>query len=509
MAETKTPTGSTAGRIKKLVLDGWQNLVTGLGTAGDKKKHTRHKIDVILPDEELESIYISDGLGTRIVNLITSDMFRESWEYEFPELDEIDAKKLSEEYSSVMEIIGTDTKVQEGINWARLYGGAVILIGALDGQTLDKPLLPKRIRSIESLRVIDRSDIVFSDIDFQKDSQKPRYGLPEYYPIKFSIGETSQTQRVHYSRIIEIHGTIIPAGATKQLQAEQRYWGVSVLQNVYDHLKTLGASAGNIGALLDEMSVGKYKLKGLAEILSMPDGDKLIQNRVQVMDLTRSVYRSQYFDSDEDFIRDAINFGGVPEVLYIIIMLVAACSGYPITRLFGVSPAGMNATGESDMRNYYDMVRAAQKKVLEPILLRLVRIISEWKGIEEPYIKFKPLQQLSDKEQAELDKLIADKDLVIANTFQAYINAGMMEPYEARFLQFGDSLDEIPVPEDMLPPVTPVPPIEPPTSADPGDGNPDNKLPPAEDEPAPEDLENMGADDKPDDKSKKKKAQAK
>jgi hypothetical protein len=139
-------------------------------------------------------------------------------------------------------------------------------------------------------------------------------------------------------------------------------------------------------------------------------------------------------------------------------MLVSADTGYPITRLFGVSPAGMNATGESDMRNYYDKVRSRQQRVLKPMLLRVVQIISEWQKLPEPFIEFRPLKQMSEKEQAELEKLQADKDQAVANTYKTYIDMGAMEPYEARYLQFGDSLDKIPVPEEeALPPGDTVP----------------------------------------------------
>jgi hypothetical protein len=119
----------------------------------------------------------------------------------------------------------------------------------------------------------------------------------------------------------------------------------------------------------------------------------------------------------------------------------------------------MNSTGESDMRNYYDKVRSKQIAEAEPVLLRLLRIISQWQNKPEPYVKWRPLQQLSPKEQAEVDKLEADKEQVRAGTYQAYINAGIMEPYEVRFLEFGNTLDDIPVPKDLEPPpVEPVPP---------------------------------------------------
>jgi phage-related protein (TIGR01555 family) len=390
-----------------------------------------------------------------------------------------------------METIGAMAKLNEGVTWARLYGGAVALIGALDGQELDKPLAPKRIRTFDNLRIIDRSDIQFDQIVFQLDPKKPRYGLPEFYPITFTLATgTTQVQNVHYSRIIEIHGNLVPAGATRQLTKEQRYWGISVLQNAYDHLKILGSSISSIGTLLDEVSVGKYKLADLMDILSQPDGDQLIKKRMEVMDLCRSVFRSVYMDKEDEYTRDNVQFAGVPEVLYNIYMLVAADTGYPITRLFGVSPAGMNATGESDMRNYYDKVRSAQRNIVEPLILRLVKIIAEWKNIEEPYIEWNSLEQLSEKEKAEKEKIEADKEQVVANTYQAYINAGIMEPYEARYLQFGDTLDSIPVPEeDMLPPVETL------TEEQPGNENPEENNNPPDDPNAEGDPANKPGED--------------
>jgi len=447
--------------VGKMVTDGWKNLLTGLGSSADKKKSTRHRIDRLLPDDKLTSIFIEDGLGTRIVKEMPNDMFREGWDYSFPSLDDVRAKKALDVYKDIMESIGVVAKLRAGFYWARLYGGAVILIGALDGQELDQPLRPERIRSFDNLRIITRRGISFDKIQFQLDPTMPRYGLPEYYPISFEVPggnvDYSKTQLVHYTRIIELHGEQVPPDAN-DLSKEQRYWGLSVIQNAYDNLRTMGASLGGVSSLLEEFSVGKFKLSNLADILSQPDGKELIQRRIEVNDLTRSMYRSMYFDKEDDFIRENVSFGGIPEVLYIFMMMVSSCSGYPITRLFGVSPAGLNSTGEGDMRNYYDRVHAEQVATLEPIILRLVKIISAWQKVEEPYIEWRPLQQLTDKEKSELEREDAQKEQIKAQTWKTYIDAGMLEPYQAAYLQFGDELDKIPVPEGYeLPPVEPAP----------------------------------------------------
>jgi phage-related protein (TIGR01555 family) len=447
-------------RAKKFVKDGWSNLITGLNNAKTaKKRATHHRFDGLLQEQELESMFTEDGLAARIVKLLPDDMLREGWEYEFPEIDEIKAKELTDDYDEVFEAIGAQTKLKLAFYWARLYGGAAVLIGAVDGQTMDKPLDPKKIKSLEKLKIIDRTEIEFSRIQFQLDPGLPRYGLPVYYPVKFDAGGGAEEEKlVHYTRILEIHGDTLPRKAAAALSADDRYWGISVLQRAEDRLKTLGSSIGSIDQLLDEMSVGKYKIKDLAMLLSAPEGRAAIQHRVELMDLTRSVFRSQYLDSEEEFSRDSVSFDGIPDILHIIFMLISADTGYPITRLFGVSPGGLGNNGASDMRNYYDNVRSIQNTELEPVVLYILRIISAWKNIPEPYIKFLPLETMNEKEQAELDKLNVDKDKIEADTYKVYVEMGALEPYEVRHLKFGNTLDDIPVPKDLeLPPVEPEP----------------------------------------------------
>jgi phage-related protein (TIGR01555 family) len=461
-------------KAKKFANDGWSNLITGLNNAKTaKKRHTYHRFDGLLQEEELESMFVEDGLAARIVKLLPDDMFREGWEYEFPDVDEIKAAEFTDRYDEVFEAIGAQTKLKLAFYWVRLFGGAAILISVMDGLTMDKPLDHRRIKSFEKLKILDRTEIEFSRIQFQLDPSQPRYGQPVYYPIKFDTGSGAEEEKlVHYTRVLELHGDTLPRKSAATLAADDRYWGISVLQRANDRLKTLGSSLGSIDQLLDEMSVGKFKVKDLAIMLASPEGKVAIQRRVELMDLTRSVFRSQYMDSEEEFSRDTVNFTGIPQILHIIFMLLSADTGYPITRLFGVSPGGMNATGESDMRNYYDNVRSLQSTELKPILLYFLRIISEWKKIPEPYIKFLPLQTMNEKERAELEKINVDKDKTEAETYKNYVDMGVLEQYEVRYLKYGNTLDNIPVPKDLE-----LPPVE----SAPESGEPEDK-PPAEGE---------------------------
>lgn len=430
--------------------DGWRNLVTGLGSARAAKKEFTHHVHAgVMSDNELDSLFYDDGLAARIVKLLPDDMFREGWDYLFPQKDELEAAELAEQYASIMEELEAQQKIKDAFVWKRLYGGSAVFVSALDGQLPDKPLEPKKIRSIERLRVVERTEIDYDNIVWQDDPAKPRYGLPELYPIRFEIPgkNTTHTMFVHHSRLIELHGDTLPRHSVTGISAENRYWGISALQRVNDRLKSLGSSLGSLDQLLSELGVGKYKVKDLAMLLSSADGEEAIKRRVELMDLTRSTFHSMYFDTDEEFVRDSISFQGLPDVLHILFMLISADTGYPMTRLFGMSPSGMNATGESDMNNYYDMVRSFQTAELQPVLLRIIRIISQWKGLEEPYIGFRPLETMNEKERADLEKQRADASKIEADTYKVYIDAGILEPYEVRFLKYGEALENIPVPE--------------------------------------------------------------
>ncbi|MCG6197883.1 DUF1073 domain-containing protein, partial [Anoxybacillus sp. LAT_38] len=54
---------------------------------------------------------------------------------------------------------------------------------------------------------------------------------------------------------------------------------------------------------------------------------------------------------------------------------IAGACQIPVTKLFGRSPAGMNATGESDMQNYYEVIQQQQESILGPVLDKLLPIM--------------------------------------------------------------------------------------------------------------------------------------
>ena len=430
-------------RIKKQIKnDGWKNLFTGLGGKADKKTSTKARPDGFLLDVELETIYSDDGLGANIIDYLPEDMMKRGWHYKFKNQKQ-GAEELSQEYDEFFNYISATDKITKALKWARLYGGGVLILGAFDGEDLSQPLRIKGIKDFENLKMVPRNNIMYGAIKWQSDPAQLRYGMPELYPLTFRIGENFIVKSVHYSRVVELHGIEIPTSESSIISPEYRYWGISELQRVQDRLKDVAGAFGSLSQLLHELSIGKYKFRDLADILASDDGDKLIQKRLQSMDLMKSTFHSLIMDTDEDYIRDSASFAGIPEVMYQFFMLICSASGYPMTRLFGISPGGLNSTGDGDTYRYYDKVESEQQRKLLPILNRLVEIYSEWKNIEKPKIVFNPLEQMTEKEQAELDEKKAMTEKTKADTYQMYIDMGIMTPEIVEELEYGETLKEI------------------------------------------------------------------
>jgi hypothetical protein len=103
-------------------------------------------------------------------------------------------------------------------------------------------------------------------------------------------------------------------------------------------------------------------------------------------------------------------------------MDLAGAAEMPVTKLFGRSPAGLNATGESDMQNYYDSIEEKQEAYLSPILDKLLPVMacSEWGGVPDDMDwEFNPVRRPTEDERKSLSEQISSA------VFEGY-NAGLI-----------------------------------------------------------------------------------
>lgn len=420
--------------------DSWSNLVVGLGGVADKSKYTEIGELNFLDDASITVMYANDGLSARIVNVIADDMTRE-W---------IDLEE-HEDVQEALESINAEEKFNEALRWQRLYGGALMIIGAMDGRKLDRPLDIAKIKAIEYLKVVDRTDICISECKFYTDPNKPKFGQVEVYKINTYVNGQYIPMFVHESRCIAFHNEPMPSRMREYVDNNHRHWGMSSLQTIYETLRDLGGINQSIVSVLYEFVVGKYKIAHLAEMMSMPGGEAAVVKRIEIMNYAKSVLNSVMLDAEgEDYTRDYASLAGLPEIIDRFMLSLSGATGIPVTRLYGRSPAGLNATGENDLRNYYDLVEANQRNRLKNPIQRLLELVCAWKKIKTvPKVVFNSLYQMTEQEFVDVEAKKATTKQTEANTQMTYVNMGALDPDEVRHETLGKSGSVIPEePED-------------------------------------------------------------
>lgn len=420
-------------------LDSWTNLITGLGTMMDKTSANQMMPDLFRTDPELESHWNYNGIGHKIISAKADDMTRE-----WIEIPGDPSGLILDDLAS----LDAQTHVNLALKWQRLFGGALLVMGIKDGSAdLETPLSASG-GEVQWLKVYDRSRIVWQQQDIVVDPSKPRFEDFEVYTVMRMDGTH---MRVHHTRCIPFYGIPVPKSMWVSTDIIRRYWGMSVLQPIYQELAALGTAYKGIEGLMDEYSISTFTFDNLRDIVSdSANGLSKLMNRANAMASTKSMIRSVFLGPGETWRRETVSLAGVGDVLDRFAIMLCAVSSYPATRLFGRSPAGMNATGESDERNYYDDVKSEQQTKLRPALARLITAVA--KGKKRSWEKesskkgtkgattttrdlvpfeFKALHTPTLKELLEAKKIQADIDGV-------YIDKQVYGPEEVRDNRFRD-----------------------------------------------------------------------
>lgn len=385
--------------------DSLRNLVANLGTPRDKAAGTYYGIP-LLSDDQLLNAYRGAWLPQKIVDIPAEDACREwrSWDAEKDEISKLEAEETR---------LKLQIKVLQAMTLGRLLGGAALYIGTGDANPAE-PLNPERIGvgGIKHLTVLTR--LVLQAGELETDPESPDYDQPRFYTI---TSQTGQVQ-VHPSRLVRFTGNAHPV--PQQNTGTTFGWGDPVLLAIMDAIKNADGAAANVSSLLFEAKVDVIKIPGLMQQLAAGgEYEKQLLNRLQLAATAKGINGALLLDSEEEYEQKSAQFSGLDELILTFLQIVSGAADIPVTRLLGQSPGGMNSTGESDLRNYYDHIQAMQKLVVTPALAVLDEcLIRSALGTRpgEVFYNWRSLWQTTAKERADIGKTTAETIKVIAET---------------------------------------------------------------------------------------------
>lgn len=376
---------------------------------------------MLIPDYDLAEKYQYNGLFSKIIDRPAEEALKHGIEYN------ISDQTLADFLDDALDRLDWEEKATTAIRWARLFGGAVIVMLLDDGRGLEEPVNWQDIRSVEELRVYERAIV-------QPDPNCYLTGKAEYFDISSTYGGFF---RVHRSRCLVFKNGSLPEYAAPQ---QYFYWGLPEYVRIRRDLSIALHTHQSAANMIDKSVQPVYKQRGLQSTLAGPDGDDQVLKRLQVLDASRGMLNSVAVDMDgEDYSFQTFQLSGASEILESTYSLLSAVTCIPQTILFGRSPSGENATGESDLENYYNFVEGIQKRMLKKNIRTLLKAVVQ-AGVydrsiaESQTIKptFKPLWSLSEAEQATVELSKAQRAQATAQTAQLYIDMQVLQPDEVR-----------------------------------------------------------------------------
>lgn len=269
---------------------------------------------------------------------------------------------------------------------------------------------------------------------------------PDFYrPTEwFMLG-----QQVHASRL----STIVTRKLPDILKPAYNFAGMSLSQLAEPYVNNWLRTRQSVADLVDNFST-TILATDMSQVLQDDDDGADLLDRADFFTLTRSNKGLMLLDKErEEILQVNTPLSGLHELQAATQEHMCSVSSLPAIVLTGISPSGLNATSEGEIRVFYDWIGSLQTNYwLAPVELTMKLIqLSEWGEIDPNItVEYNPLYEMT---QAEL----ADIRLKDAQAGTAYIAAGVIDPSEERERLARDTLSGY---QGLDTDVLPVPPAE-------------------------------------------------
>ncbi len=209
--------------------------------------------------------------------------------------------------------------------------------------------------------------------------------------------------RIHYSRVLRFDGQDLPYWQ----KIAENLWGQSVLERLFDRLLAFDSTTQGAAQLVYKAHLRTYKVENLREVIAM--GGAPLEGLTKQIDFVRATQSNEgmtLMDTKDEFESHSYTFAGLDTVLLQFGQQISGALDIPLVKLFGQSPAGLNSTGESDIRNYYYGLTQQQERRMRSPITKLLQVSYQSKfGKPLPEgsdFTFRALWQLSDEQKAQI-----------------------------------------------------------------------------------------------------------
>lgn len=421
----------SSAAIQSYAKDGFANLTSrlGVGNVDNQLSEGFYELNLLTRNRmQLEAAYRGSWIVGAMVDAIAEDMTKAG-----VTITTSEGANDVQNFQAYLKRLQVWNSLCDIKKWARLYGGAIGVL-QIAGQALDTPLRIETIAKgqFTGISTYDRWQLIPDLTVVIPDG--PDIGLPAFYTIitsaeilaaqgdgkpvtKASDLTTLCGTRVHHSRVIRQIGVKLPFWQA----ITESMWGMSELERIHDRLVSFDTSTMSAANLINHAHLRSVGVDGLREILS--SGGKAEEGLIKMFEYMRLMQSNEgltLLDAKDTFATTAYSFAGLSDMMLQFGQQLSGASGIPLVRLFGQSPAGLNSTGESDIRNYYDNINAGQEADLRNPLDKIIRV--GWQSAfgrpcpKDMEFTFTSLWQMTPEQKANVGRTKAE---TVAGSFEA------------------------------------------------------------------------------------------
>jgi len=404
--------------------DSLRNLLSGFGGPRDRTTQNVVEQPAVLSSPELEILYRNNHYSARIVELLPDESTRRG----FTTTAMSDAG--SSPFQGDFQRLGLMPKLNQADKWARLYGGAAVILGIDDGRDPSEPVDMDNIRCLEFAYVIDRWSVVSGPLE--GDPSSPNFGYPQTYEVQYaaySLENDSQSivgMKVHSSRMLRFEGVTLPPS----LRSDQDYWGDSVLQRVFESMCNLGMIEKAMGNIVQTFNQAVFRMRGLRQLAKAKNGSAELITRFEAANIGQSMLNVFLLDAEgESYEKQSTNVAGLDGLYDRVAQSFGSAAGMPLTLLFGTPPAGLSTDDSAGARNWLNTVRAHQELAYIPNIQYVAEILAKSKDgpkvSGDILVVANPLQEPTEEERAKTMRTMAEFAAIL-------IDRGVLSPTEVR-----------------------------------------------------------------------------
>lgn len=396
--------------LSRQTRDGFDNFLTRIGLNNDNAfSDSTYTFNLVTRNRILlEAAYRGSWVVGAVIDSIAEDMTRAGVTITTAEPVDLSIWEKAVTRLQIWQSLCADIK------WGRLYGGAIGVM-QIEGQDLATPLDPETVAKdqFKGIVVFDRWQLnpLVNDVI----QSGPEMGLPKYYqvvgaPTNSGLVDSDKTMTgivtIHHSRVFRYTGIDLPfyQAITEQM------WGESILERLWDRLISFDNATMSSAQLIDRANLRTVSIAGLREIIGA-GGEAMagLEAQFEKMRLLQVNEGISLIDAEDKEETTAYSFSGLSDMMLQFGQQLAGASGIPLVRLFGQSPAGLNSTGDADIRMYYDNIKAQQEAKLRRPMDLLIKVM--WRSVygvpvpQDLEFDFTPLWQMDAKDKAEIAKM--------------------------------------------------------------------------------------------------------